>query len=121
MIPRAPKLLDDKRHHSLFFFGRAKMRFVLSAMARARPGTRIVLAAHPHLALPGAQMKLLQPKLKMLVISHGVEVWLRLPGVAASWVPQIRDFSWGLAGIQSSKPSKSGGYIVESERGLIPY
>jgi phosphatidyl-myo-inositol dimannoside synthase len=60
-------------------FGRAKARFVFSAMARARRDTHIVLAAHPHLAPAAAQMKLLQPKLKMIVISHGVEVWERLP------------------------------------------
>ncbi|MGH9733235.1 MAG: glycosyltransferase family 4 protein [Candidatus Acidiferrales bacterium] len=56
-------------------FGRAKTRFALSSMARARRRTRIVLAAHPHLAVPAAQMKMLRPQLKTIVISHGVEVW----------------------------------------------
>lgn len=60
-------------------FGRAKMRFGLSALARAVGKTRIVLAAHPNLAPAAAQMKLLHPKLKMVVISHGVDVWERLP------------------------------------------
>jgi phosphatidyl-myo-inositol dimannoside synthase len=62
-------------------FGRAKTRFVLSAMAHARQRTRIVLAAHPHLALPAAQLRLLQPKIKTVVISHGIEVWQRLPAL----------------------------------------
>jgi phosphatidyl-myo-inositol dimannoside synthase len=62
-------------------FGRAKVRFVLSAMARARRQTSIVLAVHPHLAMVAAQMKLVQPKLKTVVISHGVEVWHQLPAL----------------------------------------
>jgi phosphatidyl-myo-inositol dimannoside synthase len=56
-------------------FGRAKARFVLSALARSRAGTRVVLAAHPYLAVAAAQMKLVQPQLRTIVISHGVEVW----------------------------------------------
>ena len=61
-------------------FGRAKARFALSALARARAHTRIVLAAHPYLALPAAQMKLVRPGLKVIVVSHGIEIWERLPG-----------------------------------------
>jgi phosphatidyl-myo-inositol dimannoside synthase len=60
-------------------FGREKVRFGRSALALARKPSQIVLAAHPYLALPAAQLKLLNPKLKMIVISHGVEVWKRLP------------------------------------------
>jgi phosphatidyl-myo-inositol dimannoside synthase len=59
-------------------FGRAKARFVLSAMASARREARLVFAAHPHLALGAAQMKLVRPRLKIAVISHGVEVWRTL-------------------------------------------
>jgi glycosyltransferase involved in cell wall biosynthesis len=39
----------------------------------------MLLAAHPHLAVPGAQMKLLNRDLKMLTISHGIEIWEPLP------------------------------------------
>jgi phosphatidyl-myo-inositol dimannoside synthase len=60
-------------------FGRAKVRFSRSAFGLARKPTRVVLAAHPYLALPAAQLKLLNPKLKVIVVSHGVEVWKRLP------------------------------------------
>lgn len=60
-------------------FGRVKARFLLSALGQARARTRIILAAHPHLAVAAAQMKILQPQLKLVVISHGVEVWRRLP------------------------------------------
>jgi phosphatidyl-myo-inositol dimannoside synthase len=77
--PGHPSLPGSNAAIPFSAFGGAKVRFVASAMARARSETRIVLAAHPHLALPAAQMKLLQPKLKTVVISHGVEVWERLP------------------------------------------
>ena len=60
-------------------FGRAKMRFVLSAVGQPRVfgsrGAEIVLALHPHLALPASLMKGLTPHLKTIVMSHGVEVW----------------------------------------------
>jgi phosphatidyl-myo-inositol dimannoside synthase len=62
-------------------FERAKVRLSLSSWVLASEPTRIVLAAHPYLALPAAQMKLLNPKLKMIVVSHGVEVWQRLPSL----------------------------------------
>jgi phosphatidyl-myo-inositol dimannoside synthase len=60
-------------------FGRSKMRFVLSAIRHCRQGARVVLAAHPHLALPAAGTKWFSPQLKTVVMSHGVEVWKPLP------------------------------------------
>jgi len=80
-------LNDSPQAHPLAFrgalipfagFRRARARFVLSAMSAARHA-RIVLAAHPHLALAAAQMKFVRPRLKIIVISHGVEVWQPLP------------------------------------------
>jgi phosphatidylinositol alpha-1,6-mannosyltransferase len=60
-------------------FGRAKMRFVLSAVVQARgfgpSRAGIVLALHPHLALPASLLKGFAPRLKTIVMSHGVEVW----------------------------------------------
>src|ERR1700722_1670222 len=64
---------------SLRGFNRSKVRFVGSALGQSRKGARIVLAAHPYLALPAAWMKSLSPKLKTIVMSHGVEVWNPLP------------------------------------------
>jgi phosphatidyl-myo-inositol dimannoside synthase len=68
-----------QRNFAFRGFGRAKMRFVLSAVGQARPfgqrGAGIVLALHPHLALPASWMKGLAPHLKTIVMSHGVEVW----------------------------------------------
>lgn len=80
-------LNDPPRHHtyslndtlvSFSGFGRAKARFLLSSIASA-PRTRIVIAAHPYLAMATAPMKFLNPRLKTIVISHGVEIWQRLP------------------------------------------
>lgn len=60
-------------------FGRAKLRFVLSAIGLARRSARtrsiIVLASHPNLAFPAAWMQRTSPSLKTVVMSHGVEVW----------------------------------------------
>jgi glycosyltransferase involved in cell wall biosynthesis len=60
-------------------FGRSKVRFVLSAVHQAGQGARVVLAAHPNLALPVVAMKRFSPQLKAIVMSHGVEVWKPLP------------------------------------------
>lgn len=59
-------------------FGRAKISFLLAALGEACANTRIVLALHPHLAVPIAGMKLLRPRIKSIVVSHGVEIWTRL-------------------------------------------
>ena len=66
---------------SLRGFSRSKVRFVGSTLGQSRKGARIVLAAHPYLALPAAWMKCLSPQLKTIVMSHGVEVWNPLPGL----------------------------------------
>ncbi|MGA8220804.1 MAG: glycosyltransferase family 4 protein [Candidatus Acidiferrales bacterium] len=56
-------------------FGRSKLRFILSAIGQARNAAGIVLAAHPNLAPAARGMKLVSPRLKTIVMSHGVEVW----------------------------------------------
>jgi phosphatidyl-myo-inositol dimannoside synthase len=60
-------------------FGRAKARFVVSALKAARKGSaedsRIVIAAHPNLAVPAAWMKKVARNVKTIVVSHGIEVW----------------------------------------------
>jgi phosphatidyl-myo-inositol dimannoside synthase len=60
-------------------FGRAKIQFVIAAMRLARKNARFALAAHPYLALPARLMKVRSPGLKTIVMSHGIEVWNRLP------------------------------------------
>lgn len=56
-------------------FGRSKLRFVLAAMACARKNPRLVLAAHPNLAVPAMWMKRFAPNSKVLVLVHGIDVW----------------------------------------------
>jgi glycosyltransferase involved in cell wall biosynthesis len=60
-------------------FGRSKLGFVLAALQNARKKPRIVIAAHPNLAVPAAWMKRLAPQMKVIVMAHGVEVWQPLP------------------------------------------
>lgn len=60
-------------------FGRAKARFTFAAVGASLNNVGIVLAAHPNLALPAAVMKKLSPRIKTIVVSHGVEVWQPLP------------------------------------------
>jgi phosphatidylinositol alpha-1,6-mannosyltransferase len=60
-------------------FGRAKVQFAFAALELARKPTRIVLAGHPYLAAAAVQMRLFNRKLRTVLVSHGVEVWQRLP------------------------------------------
>lgn len=73
--PGAQSFSAGERTISLRGFGRSKLRFVLSAIVQAGNEVGIVLAAHPHLAPPVACMKWISPRLKTIVMSHGVEVW----------------------------------------------
>lgn len=56
-------------------FGRSKRRFVMEALRLAGRGTRIVVAAHPNLAVPASAMRARARGLRVVVLSHGVEVW----------------------------------------------
>ena len=55
-------------------FGRSKRRFAARAVALARDA-RIVVAAHPHLAVPASGMRARSKKFCLLVQAHGIEVW----------------------------------------------
>ena len=56
-------------------FGRSKSRFTLEALKLARNGTRLVVAAHPNLAVPASAMRAKARGFQLVVMSHGVEVW----------------------------------------------
>ncbi len=60
-------------------FGRAKISFLLSAAQAAWAGARIVVAAHPNLAVAAECMKLFSSRVKVIAMAHGVEVWQPLP------------------------------------------
>ncbi|MGA8269424.1 MAG: glycosyltransferase family 4 protein [Candidatus Acidiferrales bacterium] len=56
-------------------FARSKSRFTLDALKLARKGTRLVIAVHPNLAVPASAMRAKARGFKLIVMSHGVEVW----------------------------------------------
>jgi phosphatidyl-myo-inositol dimannoside synthase len=94
-------------------FGHSKVRFVLSEIRQSSQGARVILAAHPNLALPVVAMKWVSPRLKTIVMSHGVEVWKPLPVLrrrallAADLVlAPSRDTAQKLAEIQGVPPAK---------------
>lgn len=54
---------------------RGKARFAATAMRAARRRPKVVLAAHPNLAPIVTAMKVLAPRMKSIICTHGVEVW----------------------------------------------
>lgn len=65
-------------------FGRSKLKFAAAATRIASRGARVVLAAHPNLAPVAQTMKLVRPRLRSVICTHGVEVWEPL-GTARRW------------------------------------
>jgi phosphatidylinositol alpha-1,6-mannosyltransferase len=93
-------------------FARDKRQFVLSATRIARSEGRdrqtVVLAAHPHLAVPAAAMRISSSSLRVLVMSHGIEVWRPL-----SW---MRRWSLHRAAGVLAPSSFTGGKLVEIQK-----
>lgn len=54
---------------------RGKARFATTAMRAAWRQPKLVLAGHPNLAPITRAMKLLAPRMKSVICTHGVEVW----------------------------------------------
>ncbi len=54
---------------------RAKGRFTVTALRAARRKAKLVLAAHPNLGPVVEAMRLLAPRLKTIICTHGFEVW----------------------------------------------
>jgi len=54
---------------------RSKAGFVAAALKATRRHPKLVLAAHPNLAPIIRGMKILAPRMKSIVCTHGVEVW----------------------------------------------
>jgi glycosyltransferase involved in cell wall biosynthesis len=52
---------------------------IRKAMSFAQDGALFVIAAHPNLALPAWLMRVVLRSSKTIVMTHGVEVWTRLP------------------------------------------
>jgi phosphatidylinositol alpha-1,6-mannosyltransferase len=54
---------------------RAKGRFAATAMRAARRHAKLVIAAHPNLAPVAQAMRIAAPRMKSIVVAHGIEVW----------------------------------------------
>lgn len=54
---------------------RAKGRFTATAMRAARRHAKLVVAAHPFLAPVVQAMRIAAPRMKSIVVAHGIEVW----------------------------------------------
>ena len=115
--PRGPHSLGVVgRAISLDGFGRAKVPFALSGLRRARSDAKnggVVLAAHPNLGVPARWMQRGNPRLKTVVMSHGIEVWEPMPAfrrralVRANLVlAPSRDTARKLVEVQGVSPEK---------------
>ena len=60
-------------------FDRNKNTFVVAAMKVALQQPRITVAAHPNLVTVAMAMKTASPGMRVIVMSHGIEVWKVLP------------------------------------------
>lgn len=58
---------------------RGKARLAATAVRMARRRAKLVLAAHPNLAPVVQAMKIVSPRMKTIIGTHGVEVWEPLP------------------------------------------
>lgn len=62
-------------------FGRAKARFVLATLSLAFRKPKVVVAGHPNLAPVAWTITILAPRARFIVLTHGIEVWNRVPPV----------------------------------------
>jgi phosphatidyl-myo-inositol dimannoside synthase len=83
--PGEHHLLVSDHQISFRAFGRRKLSLVMSMIRKGvsvrGDHVQLVVAAHPNLALPAWFMKMLSRGTKTLVMTHGVEVWTRLPSL----------------------------------------
>jgi phosphatidyl-myo-inositol dimannoside synthase len=54
---------------------RSKSRFAVSALRAARRKAQLVLAGHPNLGPVVQAMRVVAPRMKSIICTHGVEVW----------------------------------------------
>jgi phosphatidylinositol alpha-1,6-mannosyltransferase len=54
---------------------RGKVRLTATAMRAARRQARLVLVGHPNLAPVAQAMRIVAPRLKTIICTHGIEVW----------------------------------------------
>jgi phosphatidylinositol alpha-1,6-mannosyltransferase len=57
---------------------RAKARFTATALRASRRHAKLVIAGHPNLAPVAQALRIVAPRMKSIVCTHGIEVWERL-------------------------------------------
>jgi len=65
-------------------FDRRKFRFILAALRAARERPKIIFAAHPNLAPIAVAMRVFARDARVIVGTHGIEVWEALPRIRRS-------------------------------------
>jgi glycosyltransferase involved in cell wall biosynthesis len=88
---------------------RAKGRFTMTALRAARRKAKLVLAAHPNLGPVVQAMRIVAPRMKSIICTHGIDVWEPLGGLRRR---ALRNCSLVLA------PSKDTAEHVASEQGV---
>lgn len=88
-VPRHFLSLNDPQGSNTFYvrempicfqgFGGNRIQFTFAAERAALAGASLAWAMHPNLAPVAMAMKLVRPRLRMIVCAHGVEVWTPLP------------------------------------------
>jgi phosphatidyl-myo-inositol dimannoside synthase len=87
---RLLSLNDSRELHRMVLGGREfvftgcdrqKMQFAATAVRAARRKAKLVLAAHPNLGPVVRAMRMVAPRLKSIICTHGVEVWEPLGGL----------------------------------------
>lgn len=88
---------------------RAKGRFTMTALRAARRKAKLVLAAHPNLGPVVQAMRIVAPRMKSIICTHGIDVWEPLGGLRRR---ALRNSNLVLA------PSKDTAEHVASEQGV---
>jgi phosphatidylinositol alpha-1,6-mannosyltransferase len=87
---RLLSLNDSRELHRMVLGGRefvftgcdgAKGRFTATALRAARRKPKLVLTAHPNLGPVVQAMRVLAPRMKSIICTHGIDVWEPLSGL----------------------------------------
>jgi phosphatidylinositol alpha-1,6-mannosyltransferase len=79
--PELHRVLVGGREFSFTGCERGKFRLMATALRAARRGAKVVMAGHPNLAPVAQAMRIVAPRLKTIVCTHGIEVWEPLPAL----------------------------------------
>jgi len=77
-------------HENYIGFGRSKMKLGFTTLAKATQAD-IVILSHVNLALIGLIIKILNPKCRLWMVAHGIEVWRPLTFAKRKFVKHFCD------------------------------